>query len=64
MCVSECLCARVRVKEEDSGSLAGCLTMADGSGDEDVIHLASFNTHRSQGRSWCGACVLISVFVS
>ncbi|XP_072532446.1 E3 ubiquitin-protein ligase RNF216 [Salminus brasiliensis] len=23
--------------------------MADGAGDEDVIHLASFNTHRSQG---------------
>ncbi|KAL6457179.1 hypothetical protein MHYP_G00341420 [Metynnis hypsauchen] len=28
--------------------------MADGTGDEDVIHLASFNTHRSQGNRSTG----------
>lgn len=31
---------------ETSGSL--CLIMADGSSDDDVIHLASFNTHRGK----------------
>lgn len=26
-------------------------TMADGGSDDDVIHLASFNVHRSQGKT-------------
>lgn len=34
----------------DSGSLAGGLTMADNTSDDEVIHLGSFSARRSQGK--------------
>lgn len=46
-----CVCAWVFVWEGEGGRLreSVCLIMADGSSDDDVIHLASFNTHRGRG---------------
>ncbi|ROL49446.1 E3 ubiquitin-protein ligase RNF216 [Anabarilius grahami] len=40
------------VTEREGGRLreSVCLIMADGSSDDDVIHLASFNTHRSRAK--------------
>ncbi len=52
-----CVCAWVFVWEREGGRLreSVCLIMADGSSDDDVIHLASFNTHRSRGTNTFGA---------
>lgn len=65
-----CVCAWVFVWEGEGGRLreSVCLIMADGSSDDDVIHLASFNTHRGRGTNieplfWCILSTLLEVIV-
>lgn len=36
---------------QSRGAVRCRFTMADGGSDDDVIHLASFNIHRSQGEA-------------
>lgn len=42
---SDCVCGLIQ------GAAKCSFTMADGGSDDEVIHLASFNVHRSQGET-------------